>query len=146
MSSRALKCCAIFNRMFEKVGGRINSLSRLLWPRWNILWPFYAEIYWGFTHFCSCHFILLKLVRVFRSSVSSQPSTHWTAVSALCQQGQIRFSSHTAAAGSLQCGSPSQCSLEWDITHTYGHHKQRTGRRRVAEMTSYFPSYSVSFR
>ena len=27
MSSRALKCCAIFNRMFEKVGGRSNRLN-----------------------------------------------------------------------------------------------------------------------
>jgi hypothetical protein len=26
MSSRALKCCAIFNRMFEKVEGRLNRL------------------------------------------------------------------------------------------------------------------------
>ena len=30
MSSRALKCCAIFNRMFEKVGGRSNRLSCVL--------------------------------------------------------------------------------------------------------------------
>ena len=32
MSSRALKCCAIFNRMFKKVEGRLKRLTTIPFP------------------------------------------------------------------------------------------------------------------